>query len=109
MVEVITEDFKVLALNEVPVYSNPEVEKVISKISPFNYNKKTSSQLISKGPIKLENNAVYRGQWTSTHKRQGKGTQTWSDGAYYEGYWENDKINGRGRLINSNGELYEGD
>jgi hypothetical protein len=27
----------------------------------------------------------------------------------YEGYWRNDKANGKGRLIHSDGDVYEGD
>lgn len=34
--------------------------------------------------------------------------QEWSDGSVYEGYWYNDKANGRGKLTHSNGDIYEG-
>jgi hypothetical protein len=27
----------------------------------------------------------------------------------YEGFWINDKANGKGRLIHSDGDIYEGD
>ena len=34
--------------------------------------------------------------------------QTWADGSKYEGYWKNDKANGKGRLIHADGDVYEG-
>ena len=30
-----------------------------------------------------------------------------SDGSIYEGYWKNDKANGRGRLIHADGDIYD--
>lgn len=33
----------------------------------------------------------------------------WADGSRYEGYWKQDKANGRGRLIHADGDVYEGD
>lgn len=41
--------------------------------------------------------------------RDGEGIQTWADGSLYEGYWKNDKANGRGRLIHADGDVYEGE
>jgi len=34
---------------------------------------------------------------------------SWSDGSKFEGYFKRNKANGRGRLVNANGEIYEGD
>lgn len=33
----------------------------------------------------------------------------WSDNSCYEGYWRNDKANGRGKLVHADGDVYEGD
>lgn len=41
--------------------------------------------------------------------RHGFGTQIWPDGSIYEGYWESDQCNGKGRLINAEGHVYFGD
>ena len=41
-------------------------------------------------------------------KRSGQGKQCFSDGSLFEGYWLNDKPNGKGRIIHTNGDYYEG-
>ena len=37
--------------------------------------------------------------------RDGRGVQIWLDGSRYEGYWKNNKANGRGRLIHADGDV----
>jgi hypothetical protein len=32
-----------------------------------------------------------------------------ADGSYYEGYFENDKMRGKGRMIYFDGDIYEGE
>ena len=32
----------------------------------------------------------------------------YTDGSYFEGYWEYNKISGHGRKINREGDVYEG-
>ena len=32
----------------------------------------------------------------------------WSDGTVYEGLWDNNMYNGRGKVLNANGNIYEG-
>lgn len=49
----------------------------------------------------------YIGQF-SNGLRHGKGKQVWEDYSLYEGYWMEDRANGRGRLIHANGDVYEG-
>ena len=39
----------------------------------------------------------------------GIGIKVWKNGIISEGYWEDDKLNGRGRVINFDGEYYIGD
>ena len=52
---------------------------------------------------------IYIGEFNEKKQREGKGIQIWNDGSKYEGYWKNDKANGRGRLIHSYGDVYEGE
>ena len=33
----------------------------------------------------------------------------WADGSIYEGYWNNNIAEGKGRLIHSDGDDYDGD
>ena len=35
--------------------------------------------------------------------------QVLPDGSFYEGYWKNDMMNVRGRMIRNNGEVYLGE
>jgi len=32
----------------------------------------------------------------------------WPDGSMYEGYWMDNKANGKGRLIHADGDVYNG-
>lgn len=61
-----------------------------------------------RGPVRMENNAIYEGEWSKDGKRHGKGKQYWVDGSLYEGNWVYDKTNGQGRLIHADGDMYEG-
>ena len=57
----------------------------------------------------LENSARYEGEWLiGTQIRQGRGIQVWPDGSMYEGYWMDNKANGKGRLIHADGDVYDG-
>ena len=40
--------------------------------------------------------------------RQGQGIQIWPDGSMYEGWWRDNKANGKGRLIHADGDIYDG-
>ena len=35
--------------------------------------------------------------------------QIWPDGSMYEGWWQDNKANGRGRLIHADGDVYDGE
>ena len=66
----------------------------------------------------FENGAVYKGNshlinskigYLKEGLRHGPGTQVWPDGAKYEGEWQNNKANGRGKFWHADGDIYEGD
>jgi len=60
--------------------------------------------------VELENGAKYEGEWlVGTESRDGRGVQIWFDGSRYDGYWVENKANGKGRLIHADGDVYEGD
>ena len=62
-----------------------------------------------KEQVILANGATYVGQWLEgTETRAGKGAQRWLDGSIYEGYWWDNKANGKGRLIHADGDVYTG-
>lgn len=95
--------------NKVPDYSNAAIKMIQTKLGPFIYRDMSIENLFKKGPVLMENQAVYIGEWNKDNLRHGRGSQNWNDGSLYEGYWENDKASGKGRLIHANGDVYEGE
>ena len=53
------------------------------------------------------------GSWRNLHgetlQRHGPGIIVWPDGSVYEGYLLNDRINGYGRLIHADADVYQGE
>jgi len=92
-------------------YTNDKVREIINRSGDYKQGSATDSESVEERPIaSLENNAKYKGQWSkSSNMRHGYGVQVWSDGSMYQGYWKNDKANGKGRLIHADGDIYEGD
>ncbi|OMJ80441.1 hypothetical protein SteCoe_19289 [Stentor coeruleus] len=95
----------------IPDYSNTATLASERKLGQFVYPSVPDDGIlkVQKNAVKLENNAIYIGEWNTKNERHGKGLQMWNDGSKYEGYWKNDKANGRGRLIHGDGDVYEGD
>lgn len=56
----------------------------------------------------MNDGAVYRGQIKQNGERHGYGIQIWPDGSKYEGNWRDDIRQGRGRLTNAEGDIYDG-
>ena len=95
-----------------PDFSNAFTRGTEERLGPFRFDKVETprrSDLITRGPYELDNEAVYAGQWTPDGLREGKGVQCWKDGSKYEGYWKNDQAHGFGRLIHSDGDCFYGD
>jgi hypothetical protein len=96
---------------EVPDYSNPATKSAAQKYGNFAFTETRNDdfKLIKRGPVELDNGAIYTGEWNENNQRHGTGTQVWTDGSKYEGYWRFDKANGKGRLIHADGDVYVGD
>lgn len=45
----------------------------------------------------------------SPNVKQGYGSISYPDGTAYEGLWDNNLYNGRGKLYRANGDVYEGE
>ena len=56
-----------------------------------------------------KDNSYYLGYVNKKHNKELFGTYYYNDGSIYKGFFENDKINGRGRLLLINKYVYEGD
>lgn len=95
--------------NKIPDYSNTSTLKVMAKLGPFKCSASQKPNLVKRGAVLMENQAIYTGEWNNENQREGQGTQHWSDGSVYEGEWLVDKANGKGRLIHANGDVYEGE
>ena len=96
--------------NMLPDYLTPSSKQIQTKLGLFIYQQKNKEKdLLERGPVRMENGAIYAGCWNNQNQRHGRGTQIWTDGSIYEGNWENDKANGKGRLIHGNGDYYEGE
>ena len=96
---------------EIPDYSNPATKIAAQKYGNFVIEDMEDDgiKVTSKGPVELDNGAIYTGQWNEENQRHGKGTQVWTDGSKYEGCWKYDKANGKGRLIHADGDVYVGE
>jgi hypothetical protein len=92
-----------ITLESLPDYCPEAVRNTYSKLGEFSFTEHFNYEW--RGPIELENGAIYYGQWNQ-EKKNGQGKQIWKDGSIYEGYWKNDMANGEGRLIHSGGDVY---
>lgn len=108
--EVFRSELKELSGHNVPDYSTQATRIIETKLGQFIYGELAHDEkLIKRGPVEMENGAIFTGEWSVNNQRHGKGKQCWSDGSMYEGYWVHDKACGRGRLIHANGDVYEGE
>ncbi len=70
------------------------------------------TQLIFVGDHSYENGAIYRGQMLKNGEemiRQGYGVQIWPDGTKYEGYWNQNRAQGKGCFWHAEGDIYRGE
>ena len=99
--------------------TNKPIYQIISKTSitetQLDYLKKNFSPLndnIKTEKINLiyPNFAEFSGDWNpKTKEKHGLGIQIWNDKSIYYGQWKNNKLNGKGKLIDPMGDTYEGD
>jgi hypothetical protein len=83
-----------------------EVEK---SLQPFEINEDVKSKnLFSAPPLKFQDGSYYKGQWSKNYKKNGYGIYIKEDGAKYEGYWQDDMQNGKGRYFDSKGNYFVG-
>ncbi|MEH0155452.1 hypothetical protein V6R21_14995 [Limibacter armeniacum] len=50
----------------------------------------------------------YEGNFNGQGQKDGSGTYYWADGTIYQGRWNNDKMQGRGKITYPDGSSYEG-
>ena len=100
---------------------NPKILELLQLIGETNINFKLTEKELFK--IKTDaskknliqklfhyrDNSYYLGFVNKKHNKELFGTYYYNDGSIYKGFFENDKINGRGRLMLINKYIYEGD
>ena len=108
--EVCRTEVKELPSDLIPDYFSSSIKLIKAKLGQFIYGEILSDEAcITRSAVEMENGQIFAGEWNIKNQRHGKGLQSWNDGSMYEGYWKNDKANGRGRLIHANGDVYEGE
>jgi hypothetical protein len=55
-----------------------------------------------------DDGSIYYGYYSKNYEREGYGILILPDGSKYQGFFKLNKMNGRGRLISSDGDYYEG-
>jgi hypothetical protein len=58
--------------------------------------------------IEYQDGSFYYGYFNKEWEREGYGINIFPDGSKYQGFFEYDQMNGRGRLIGANGDYYLG-
>jgi hypothetical protein len=66
----------------------------------------TNNKIIA---ILYPNKSIYKGMINERGQREGFGKYFLSDGSIYKGFFYNNKMEGRGRMVNINGFVYEGE
>ena len=88
---------------------NPKIKEIENNLTEFNCKKKYKN-CFERPPLLFKNDkSVYKGFWNNKGEKCGFGIFLDSKGNKYIGHWENDKFNGKGRLLSLNGDYYEGD
>jgi hypothetical protein len=91
---------------------NEIVQGIESKLGNFSLNDKeslvNSYTKLKKYCIRYSDSSIYKGYFNKLWQKEGYGVLYLPDGSKYEGFFTNNVMSGRGRLISSNGYYYEG-
>jgi hypothetical protein len=100
-----------ISLNEFETKLHPKIIEINKKHQAFlpSQDEIFHNKLnFYKKPLCLKDQTTYKGQWSVDGKRNGFGMYIKPNGGLYIGFWENDKMCGRGRFIDPKGNIYEG-
>ena len=76
-------------------------------LSAFNFDPQPASY--NKAVLTSRNEEGYSGEYNDKGQKDGQGMEWRPDGTIYEGYWGQNKPEGRGRIILAGGDIYEGE
>ena len=89
---------------------NEVIKEMESNLETFENNFKKSNNIFERPPFLFKkDNSKYKGFWNIKGEKSGFGIFIDSQGNKYIGQWEQNKFNGRGRILSINGDYYEGD
>ena len=88
---------------------NPKIKEIENNLAEFNCKKKYKNCFERPPLLFKKDKSIYKGFWNNKGEKSGFGIFIDSKGNKYIGHWENDKFNGKGRLLSINGDYYEGD
>lgn len=90
-----------------------KLDQLDNLIPSFHLNEKEQYMLensnLIKSSIIYPDKSLYKGYYNQKWQRHGYGIFYLIDGSVYEGFFKNDKMDGRGRLLNIEGFVYEGE
>lgn len=110
--ENVTHHGKFITKEEMEDYVSENVKKLEQELGPISPKEEEIAQFsecFTRGPILFNDDTIYAGGWNYLGKKEGFGTYIKADGSKYTGFWCEDKIQGRGRYIDKNGNYYEGE
>lgn len=93
-------------------YLNERVQEIRNQLGDYKFDPSPDPSLakislVLRPSTILADHTKYQGQWVvGSNVRTGRGQLCWPDGSVYEGYWKDNKANGKGRLIHVDGSLY---
>ena len=93
--------------------NNPLIVRLNNLLPKFELNEKEiyyiNNTNLKISAFKYNNNSVYKGMIDNNNLREGFGKLYLPDGSIYKGFFHNNKMEGRGRFLNINGYVYEGE
>ena len=93
--------------------NNVVIQKLSQLLPKFELTEKESYEMNNSNnklvSLLYPDNSIYKGMINDQGLKEGFGKYFLSDGSIYKGFFHNNKMEGRGRLININGFIYEGE
>jgi len=90
-------------LNQMPIIENERIRLVAKKLESY------IDQALEKHRVyELPNGSFYQGPVDDNGLKSGKGRQVWANETYYEGDFNQGRMEGQGFIIHTNGEYYIG-
>ena len=94
--------------SELNKYTNKNILQIEKNLSDINNNENYPNTII-KDAYEFKNNIIYKGSWNiNNYKKEGFGILIDEEGNKYIGYFQDDLMNGKGRLFNKEGDYFEG-